>query len=163
MQFDLESFTYDEEWLRSVARIEADCDDISAGVTGVALGRLLENPAGYSRMVAAQMLVLRVWKNWVSEWSLGIGTKAAQLEGRQLLLERLKAVEPSVQERLLAIADEKQRQPQGDWQLTADNEQIIRQVIGKALTDDDWNAIASMACARIRTQVIRHPAEALSA
>lgn len=86
MQFDLQSFTYDEEWLRSAAQIEDACDEIGASVSGVAIGSLLENPADYSRVIAAQMIVIRIWKLWVSEWSLGIGTKSAQMKGRQLLL-----------------------------------------------------------------------------
>ncbi|MEO1353907.1 MAG: hypothetical protein AAFW84_35005 [Cyanobacteria bacterium J06635_15] len=163
MQFDIETFTYDEDWLRSMAQIEASCDEIGAGVDGVALGALIEHPADYSRVVAAQMLVLRVWQAWVSEWTLGVGTQSAQLKGRQLLLERLKTAESSLQKRLLSIVDEKYGQAQDEWQLTEVHQQAIRQTIESVLTPDDWNEIAKSACDRIHTQVIAHQTEALSA
>jgi len=163
MQFDLDSFTYDEEWLRSVAQIEDAYDDVSVGVSGAALGSLLENPADYSRVIAAQMLVIRVWKDWVREWSLGIGTESAQRKGRQLLLERLKTADADIQEQLLSLADEKHAQPQGEWQLTEAHQRTIRQAIESVFTKEDWSVIADSASNRIHDQVIIHPVEALSA
>lgn len=163
MQFDLETFTYDEDWLRSVAQIEEGCDSIGAGVNGAALGALIENPADYSRVIAAKMLVLQVWQDWVSEWALGIGTEAAYLKGRELLLERLETANQSVQDCLLKVVDEKHTHSHQEWRLTDVTQRTIRQLIKGVLTPEDWDAIASSACDLIHTQIITHPTEALSA
>ena len=133
------------------------------GVSGTALGSLLENPADYSRVIAAQMLVIRVWKDWVREWSLVIGTESAQRKGRQLLLERLKTADADIQEQLLSLADEKHARPQGEWQLTEAHQRTIRQAIEAVFTKEDWSVIADSARNRIHDQVIIHPVEALSA
>ena len=122
-------------------RLKIAYDDVSVGASGAALGSLLENPADYSRVIAAQMIVIRVWKDWVREWSLGIGTESAQRKGRQLLLERLKTVDADTQEQLLSLADEKYAQPQGEWQLTEAHQRTIRQAIESVFTKEDWSAI----------------------
>lgn len=87
------------------------------------------------------MIVIRVWKEWVREWSLGIGTESAQREGRRLLLERLKTPTADIQAQLLSLAAEKYAQPQGEWHLTDGHQQTIRQIIEAVFTQKDWAAI----------------------
>jgi hypothetical protein len=80
MQFDWETFTYDEEWLREAVRQEdeAGCD-IAAGYDwGAHLGDVMANPEGYSHVTMLRSMVVQAWNRLVTEWDLGIGQEAAE-------------------------------------------------------------------------------------
>lgn len=156
MQFDWETFTYDEEWLREAVRQEEEAGcDIAAGYDwGAQLGNVMANPEGYSHFVMLRSMVMQAWKHLVAEWDLGIGQEAAETKGQELIFERLRHPQPAIQERLIALLEAKLSKPQGAWEMTEAVHAEIRAVLSQVLTQEDWSAIAASASDRIRHQVL---------
>lgn len=156
MQFDWETFTYDEEWLREVVRQEEEAGcDIAAGYDwGAHLGDVMANPEGYSHVTMLRSMVVQAWKRLVTEWDLGIGQEAAETTGQELILERLRHPQPAIQERLIALLEAKLSKPQGEWEMTEAVHAEIRAVLSQVLTQEDWSTIAASASDRIRHQVL---------
>jgi len=156
MQFDWETFTYDEEWLREAVRQEeeAGCDMAAGYDWGAQLGNFMANPEGYSHFVMLCSMVTQAWKHLVAEWDLGIGQEAAETKGQELIFERLRHPQPAIQERLIALLEAKLSKPQGAWEMTETIHAEIRAVFSQVLTQEDWSAIAASASERIRHQVL---------
>ncbi|MFZ4677307.1 MAG: hypothetical protein ACOYM4_16725 [Nodosilinea sp.] len=157
MNFDWETFTYDEDWLREAVRLEEEADcDVSAGYDwGTHLGAMMTNPEGYGHFTQVRSMVIQAWQQLVTEWNLGIGAEAAEAKGQALLLERLHQPKAEVQERLLALLEAKLSKPQGGWEMTEAVHAEIRVVFRKVLTQEDWQAIAASAGDRIYAQVLK--------
>jgi hypothetical protein len=156
MQFDWETFTYDEEWLREAVRQEEEAGcDIAAGYDwGAQPGNVLANPEGYSHFVMLRSMVMQAWKHLVAEWDLGIGQEAAETKGQELILKRLRHPQPEIQARLMTLLEAKLSKPQGEWEITEAVHAEIRAVLSQLLTQEDWSAIAASASDRIRHQVL---------
>ncbi|MEQ9238679.1 hypothetical protein [Coleofasciculus sp. E2-BRE-01] len=153
MQFDWQTFTYDEEWLREAVRLEAEADcDISAGFDwGANLGAVMANPENYSQLVRLRSIVLQAFKELLADWNLGVGADAALVCGRELLMERLLHPTPNVQEQLLAVLEEDLTTSPGDSQtLRAGLPEVLRDI----LTPEDWERIAVTAGNYVREQVV---------
>lgn len=156
MQFDWETFTYDEEWLREAVRQEeeAGCDIVAGYDWGAHLGEVMANPEGYSHFMMLRAMVTQAWKRLVAEWDLGIGREAAEAKGQELIFERLRRLQPAIQEKLMALLEAKLSEPQGEWEMTESVHAEIRAVLSQVLTQEDWSAIAASASDRIRHQVL---------
>ncbi|MEM1279747.1 MAG: hypothetical protein AAGG53_06905 [Cyanobacteria bacterium P01_H01_bin.152] len=156
MQFDWETFTYDEEWLREAVRQEeeAGCDIAAGNDWGAHLGNVMANPKGYSHFTMLRSMVTQGWKRLVAEWDLGVSREAAEAKGQELIFERLRDPQPAIQEKLIALLEAKLSRPQGEWEMTEAVHAEIRSVLSQVLTQEDWNAIAASASDRIRHQVL---------
>jgi hypothetical protein len=163
MQFDWETFTYDEEWLREAVRIEEESGgDISAGPDwGTHLGAVMANPQGYSHFAQLRSMVMQAWKQLVSEWDLGVGAAAAEAKGQALILERLHQPEPDVQEALLSLLEAKLSKPQGEREMNQTVHEEIRGVFKKVLTPEDWKAIAESVSHSVYAQVLQQEVAAV--
>ena len=155
MQFDWETFTYDEEWLREAVRIEEEANyDIGAGYDwGASLGAFMANPREYSHFARLRSIVMREFQELLADWNLGIGSEAALACGRALLMERLQHPTLEVQEQLLAVLEEDLASPQGEERpkpLRAGVKGLLRSV----LTQADWELIAASAGNSVRAQII---------
>ena len=159
IQLNWDTFTYDEAWLREVARQEEDADcDISAGYDwGTHLGEYLTNPQGYNQFAHLRSMVKQAWQQLVLDWDLGIGTETAVVKGQERLIARLHQPPKEVQETLLALLEAKLSQPQGKWEMTEAVHAEMREVFSQVLTQEDWQAIATSARDRIYAQVLKQP------
>ena len=68
MNFDWETFTYDEDWLREAVRLEEEADcDVSAGYDwGTHLGAMMTNPEGYGHFTQLRSMVIQAWQQLVT-------------------------------------------------------------------------------------------------
>lgn len=155
MEFDWESFTYDEEWLIEAVRLEdeADCD-IGAGVDwGASLSAFIANPEGYSQLARLRSMVMREFGELLAEWNLGVGTPAAVACGRRLLMERLHAPSPEVQEQLLAVLEsDLMNIPKANGSVST--RPRLHMLLRGILTPEDWQLIAATAGDYVREQVM---------
>jgi hypothetical protein len=156
MQFDWETFTYDEEWLREAVRQEeeAGCDIAAGDDWGAHLGNVMANPRGYSHFTMLRSMVMQTWKRLIAEWDLGIGREAAEVKGQELIFEHLRDPQPAIQDKLITLLEAQLSKPQGEWEMTEEVHVEIRAVLSRVLTQEDWNAIAASASDRIRHQVL---------
>ncbi|MBD1930117.1 hypothetical protein H6F74_28430 [Trichocoleus sp. FACHB-90] len=155
MEFNWESFTYDEGWLREAVRLEdeADCD-IEAGFDwGASLGALIAHPEAYSRLVRLRSMVMRSFGELLAEWNLGVGTYAATVCGRKLLMERLLHPAPEVQQQLLAMLEEDLAIFAGGSDSLLDRSRL-RELLRGVLTQQDWELIAAIAGDCVRERVM---------
>lgn len=155
MQFDWETFTYDEEWLREAVRIEEEANyDIGAGYDwGASLGAFMANPREYSHFARLRSILMREFQELLADWNLGIGSEAALACGRALLMERLQHPTLEVQEQLSAVLEEDLASPQGEERpkpLRAEVKELLRNV----LTQADWELIAASAGNSVQKQVM---------
>ncbi|MGB3519183.1 MAG: hypothetical protein WBA43_22210 [Elainellaceae cyanobacterium] len=156
--FNVMDLLDDDAWFEGSARREesVDCEALAGYGWGSHLGSVMANPQGYSHFTQLRSMVMQAWQQLVTEWDLGIGTKAAEAKGQELIMARLHQPEAEIQETLMALLEAKLSKPQGEWEMTETVHTEIRAVLGKVLTQDDWKAIAESASHDIYAQVVRH-------
>lgn len=150
---DLMQLMLDQEWVREAVRIEEEAGcDIEAGFElGANLGEFLQNPSGFSDFFELRSVIISEFLKLLASWNLGAGMEAAVECGRQLLLQRLLAPSPEVQERLLAMySQELAAQPR----ISENERSELRFLLRSILTESDWEAIATAAASAIREQVM---------
>jgi hypothetical protein len=131
------------EYFRLAIAIEDECDgEVGAGYSGVHLGELMANPAYFTGMKRLQRIVVQELRDLLAELNLGIGTEAAFVCARQIVMERLAKPEVSIQEQLWAVLaeDEATKGMDAPKPLRAGVKSIIYQV----MTEADWEAIAQV-------------------
>jgi flagellar biosynthesis regulator FlaF len=141
MKFDWTNFTYDSEWLREAVRIEDEYDgEVGAGYGGIHLGELMANPAYFMGIKRLQGIVVRELRDLLTELNLGIGTEAAFVCARQIVMERLAKPEVIIQEQLWAILEEDEATKGTD--LPKPLRAGIKSMIYQVMTEADWETIA---------------------
>jgi hypothetical protein len=141
VKFDWTNFTYDSEWLREAVRIENDCGgEVGAGYGGLHLGELMANPSGFTSMKRLQSIVARELRDLLTELNLGIGTEAAFICGRKIMMERLAEPAIEVQEQLWAVLAEDEATKGTDMPKPLRAE--VKHILWQVLTTEDWEAIA---------------------
>jgi hypothetical protein len=141
MKFDWTNFTYDSEWLREAVRIEDECGgEVGAGYGGLHLGELMANPSGFTSMKRLQSIVARELRDLLTELNLGIGTEAAFICGRKIVMERLAEPAIEVQEQLWAVLaeDEATNGTDAPKPLRAK----VKHILFQMMTPEDWETIA---------------------
>jgi flagellar biosynthesis regulator FlaF len=141
MKFDWTNFTYDSEWLREAVRIEDECGgEVGAGYGGLHLGELMANPSGFTSMKRLQSIVARELRDLLTELNLGIGTEAAFICGRKIVMERLAEPAIEVQEQLWAVLaeDEATNETDAPKPLRAE----VKHILFQMMTPEDWETIA---------------------
>jgi flagellar biosynthesis regulator FlaF len=141
MKFDWTNFTYDSEWLREAVRIEDECGgEVGAGYGGLHLGEMMTNPSGFTRMKRLQSIVARELRDLLTELNLGIGTEAAFICGRKIVMERLAEPAIEVQEQLWAVLAEDEATKGTDMPKPLRAE--VKHILFRIMTPEDWETIA---------------------
>ncbi|MEO1791919.1 MAG: hypothetical protein AAFR25_06810 [Cyanobacteria bacterium J06629_19] len=136
----------DPEWVLAAAQLEEELDcDISAGPDlGSALGKMLEDPAGFYQHRRLKTIVFQELRQLLVDCDLGVGLSAAYEIGKPLLDRRLQQPAVEVQQQLMAILEEDLASSQ-DVPLSAAAQSSLRQVIQTVLSMDDWDVISAAA------------------
>jgi hypothetical protein len=141
VKFDWTNFTYDSEWLREAVRTEDDCGgEVGAGYGGLHLGEMMANPSSFTSMKRLQSIVARELRDLLTELNLGIGTEAAFICGRKIVMERLAEPAIEVQEQLWAVLAEDEATKGTDMPKPLRAE--VKHILWQVLTTEDWEAIA---------------------
>lgn len=153
--FNFMDLLEDDTWFEEATRRE---ESVTSGALagngwGVNLGTAIANPESSQHLSLLRSMVLQVWQKLVTEWNLGVGAAAAEAKGHELIMVRLHQPELEVQEILIAVLTQKLSQPQGKWQMTEATHEQIRAVLGKVLTPEDWDDIASAAAKAVQMHI----------
>lgn len=163
MQFDWNTFTYDDEWLREAVRIEAQVNgNVGAGRMdwGARLGDVVANPHSHIYAARLQSRLFAALAQLLAAWNLGIGLEGAQRCGQQCLLSRLHQPAPEIQAQLLTLLEAELTLPQAGPNSSISLDAMAMDTLLKTLlTPQDWEAIATAAGESVRTHVI-HKVEA---
>jgi hypothetical protein len=128
---------------------EANCE-ISAGyLQAHQIGRALSDPTGFFQHQRLRSLVMRELRQILAECDLGIGLKAAQIVGKELLIERLISPTSDIQDRLMSILAEDLTSAE-DIPLSLTAQESLREVIKTVLLPADWEAISSAAATALQ-------------
>jgi hypothetical protein len=154
MKFDWTNFTYDSEWLREAVRIEDECGgEVGAGYGGLHLGEMMTNPSGFTSMKRLQSIVARELRNLLTELNLGIGTEAAFICGRKIVMERLAEPAIAVQEQLWAVLAEDEATKGTDTPKPLRAE--VKHILSQMMTPEDWETIAQAASQSVHRHLIQ--------
>jgi hypothetical protein len=150
---DLMALFENTEWLGLAVQLEDEYDGaVGAGYGGIHLGELMANPAGFTQMKRVQSIVAQELRDLLIVLNLGIGTEAAFICGRKIVMERLAEPEIGVQEQLWAVLAEHDatKGTSAPRPLRVGVKNILCQVI----TQEDWEVIAQAASQSIHRHLI---------
>ena len=153
--FNFMDLLEDDTWFEKAARQEESVTSgaLAGNGCGANLGTAIANPESYQYFSLLRSMVLQVWQQLVTEWNLGVGASAAETKGHELIMARLHQPDPEVQEILIAVLTQQLSQPQGEWQMTEAAHAQIHTVLGKVLTPEDWDDIASAAAEAVQMHI----------
>jgi hypothetical protein len=110
-----------------------------AGYGGLHLGEMMTNPSGFTSMKRLQAIVARELRDLLTELNLGIGTEAAFICGRKIVMERLAEPAIEVQEQLWAVLAEDEATKGTDMPKPLRAE--VKHILWQVLTTEDWEAM----------------------
>jgi hypothetical protein len=134
--------------------IKAEEEVGSIGV-GFCSDELLEmalvNPELYFRLKTLRISLNREARLLIQDWNLGTATSTATATAREKLWTRLRLPTPDVRKHIEAVLlkDEFFREE------FISNCQVLRELIGVMLTQEDWESIASVAADFLKQQIIQ--------
>jgi hypothetical protein len=141
-----------EEWLRtSILADEEVGGNIGAGLDwGSSFEQLLLNPELFYRLKTLRISLNREVRLLLKDWNLGTATSTASATAREKVLERLRLPTPNVREHIQAVL---QRDELFGEEFIS-NHQVLRELVGVMLTQEDWEIIASVAADSLKQQII---------
>ena len=141
-----------EEWLRkSILAEEEVGGNIGAGLDwGSSFEQLLLNPELFYRLKTLRISLNREVCLLLKDWNLGTATSTASATAREKLLERLRLPTPDVREHIQAVL---QRDELFGEEFIS-NHQVLRELLGVMLIENDWEIIASVAADSLKQQII---------
>jgi len=143
---------FDEEWLRKCVEAEDEVGgNIGAGLDwGSSFGELMLNLELFGRLQTLRISLNREARLLLKDWNLGTATSAAVKTARVKLLQRLRLPTPNIRERIQAVL--LQDELYGEEFIA--NREILRELLGVMLTQEDWEAIAAVAADSLKAQIL---------
>jgi hypothetical protein len=141
------------EWLGLAVQVEDACGgEVGAGYGGLHLGELMQNPADFASMRRLQAIVTRELRDLLTELNLGVGTEAALICGKEIIMGRLAEPGINIQEQLWAILkeDEATKGTDAPQPLRAE----LKSILFEMMTPPDWETIAQAASQSIHRHLI---------
>jgi len=144
----------DEAWLRDAARLEEDCGgQVEAGpAMREYVSRLSPLSVEQLQMVKLQSILFTELRTWMETWELGQSFEATYTKARQLVRHHLKCLSLEQQTWGEALLKE-------DAQGTAPEQKTIRSqtvaMLGKMLTQEDWQVLADTAAQGMAVRVLQ--------
>ncbi|WP_353933299.1 hypothetical protein WJM97_23425 (plasmid) [Okeanomitos corallinicola TIOX110] len=141
-----------EEWLRKSIQAEEEVGgNIGAGLDwGSSFEQLLLNPELFYRLKTLRISLNREVRLLLKDWNLGTATSIASATAREKLLARLRLPTSDVREHIQAVL---QRDELFGEEFIS-NHQVLRELLGVMLTENDWEIIASVAADSLKQQII---------
>jgi hypothetical protein len=135
---------FDEEWLRKGVEAEDKVGgNIGAGLDwGSAFAGLMGNLELLGRLTTLRISLNREVRLLLNNWNLGTATKIAVIAARERIIEKFRLPTPEVREYILA---------------TLENE-IMRELLGVLLKQEDWETIAVVAADSLKKEIIHQAA-----
>jgi len=98
LALDLMAQLRDPQWALEAARIEekAHCDMSAGPEFGARLGQFMADPHSFHQFQRLRSLVLREFRQLLTDGNLGVGTDTAWYIGKERLMLRLKQPSPNV-------------------------------------------------------------------
>ncbi len=142
-----------EEWLRkSIEGEEEVGSNIGAGLDwGSGFSQLLLNPELFYRLKTLRISLNREVRWLLKDWNLGTATSIASATAREKLLERFRLPTPNVKEYIQTVL---QRDELFGEEFIS-NHQVLRELLGVMLTQEDWEMIASVAADSLKQQIMQ--------
>lgn len=151
---DLMAQLNDPVWLKQNAKTEGD-GYVEAGHGLQGYVKLLKavTPEAFKeqkRQVRALSMLLPVLREWIGSWELGASFEAVYIEAQALLFQHIQqasAARASWLEELITAHEQGTRAESPQAQLR------LRQKLATILTQEDWQALATVAAQDIETRV----------
>jgi hypothetical protein len=142
-----------EEWLRkSILAEEEVGSNIGAGLDwGSSFEQLLLNPELFYRLKTLRISLNREVRLLLKDWNLGTATSIAFTTAREKLLERFRLPTSTVKEHIQALLQKDELF--GEEFIS--NHQVLRELLGVMLTENDWEIIASVAADSLKQQIMQ--------
>jgi hypothetical protein len=142
-----------EEWLRKSIQAEEEVGgNIGAGLDwGSGFDQLLLNPELFYRLKTLRISLNREVRLLLKDWNLGTATSTASATAREKLLERFRLPTSTVKEHIQAVL---QRDELFGEEFIS-NHQVLRELLGVMLTENDWEIIASVAADSLKQQIMQ--------
>ncbi|KAF3888379.1 MULTISPECIES: hypothetical protein [Nostocales] len=143
----------DEEWFRKAIEAEDKVGgNIGAGLDwGSAFGELMLNFELLGRLKTLRISLNREVRLLLNNWNLGTATTIAVKTAKEKLLQRLRLPTSDVRERILAVLAMDELYCQ---EFICDR-QILRELVGVLLTQEDWETIAAVAADSLKAQIMQ--------
>ena len=143
---------FDEEWLRkAVVAEEKVGGNIGAGLDwGSGFGDLMLNLELLGRLTTLRISLNREVRLLLNNWNLGTATKIAVKTARERLLQRLRLPTPEVREHILVVLGTDELYSQE----FISNREILRELLGVLLKQEDWETIAAVAADSLKEQIL---------
>lgn len=147
---------FDEEWLRKGVEAEDKVgENIGAGLDwGSALGSLVGNLELLGRFTTLRISLNREVRLLLNNWNLGTATKIAVKTARGLILEKFRLPTPEEREYILATLENDQLY--GEEFIS--NREILRELLGVLLKQEDWETIAAVAADSLKKEIMHQAA-----
>ncbi len=144
---------FNEEWLRKSIQAEEEVGgNIGAGLDwGSGFSELLLNPELFYRLKTLRISLNREVRLLLKDWNLGTATSIASATAREKLLERLRLPTPNVREHIQSVL---QRDELFGEEFIS-NRQVLRELLGIMLTQEDWETIASVVADSMKQQIMQ--------
>ncbi|KAB8313904.1 hypothetical protein SD81_040770 [Tolypothrix campylonemoides VB511288] len=143
---------FDEEWLRKAVVAEDKVGgNIGAGLDwGSAFGDLMLNRELLGRLTTLRISLNREVRLLLNNWNLGTATKIAVKTARERLLQRFRLPTPEVREYILVALGKDELY--GEEFIS--NREILRELLGLLLKQEDWETIAAVAADSLKEQIM---------
>ncbi|WP_341531637.1 hypothetical protein WKK05_36870 (plasmid) [Nostoc sp. UHCC 0302] len=143
---------FDEEWLRKAVMDEEQVNsNIGAGLDwGSAFGELILNPELLGRFTTLRISLNKEVRLLLNNWNLGTATKIACQTAKERLLQKFRLPNPEERKYILAtlVKDELYEQE------FIENREILRELLGLLLKQEDWETIAAVAADCLKEQIM---------
>ncbi|NMF65737.1 hypothetical protein DP113_33070 (plasmid) [Brasilonema octagenarum UFV-E1] len=143
---------FDEEWLRKAVVAEDKVGgNIGAGLDwGSGFGDLMLNLELLGRLTTLRISLNREVRLLLNNWNLGTATKIAVKTARERLLQRLRLPTPEVREHILVVLGTDELYSQE----FISSREILRELLGVLLKQEDWETIAAVAADSLKEQIM---------
>ncbi|BAZ33958.1 hypothetical protein NIES4074_64720 (plasmid) [Cylindrospermum sp. NIES-4074] len=143
----------DEKWFRKSIQGEGEVGgNIGAGLDWLGVfDQLLLNPELFYRLKTLRISLNREVRLLLKGWNLGTVTSTAFATARGKLLERLRLPTPNVREHIQAVL----QMDELFGEEFISNHQVLRELLGVMLTQEDWEMIASVAADSLKQQMMQ--------
>ena len=142
-----------EEWLRKSIQAEEEVGgNIGAGLDwGSGFSQLLLNPQLFYRLKTLRISLNREVRLLIKDWNLGTATSIASATAREKLLERFRLPTSTVKEHIQTVL----LRDELFGEEFISNHQVLRELLGVILTQEDWEIIASVAADLLKQQIMQ--------
>ncbi|BAZ33687.1 hypothetical protein NIES4074_63800 (plasmid) [Cylindrospermum sp. NIES-4074] len=143
---------FDEKWLRKAVEVEDKVGgNIGAGLDwGSGFSDLMLNLELLGRLTTLRISLNREVRLLLNNWNLGTATKIAVKTARDRLLQRLRLPTPEVKEHILIVL----RTDELYGEEFISNREILRELLGVLLKQEDWETIAAIAADSLKERIM---------